>query len=988
MSADSHSHDGAGVPSKSPRQAASAVGLAKSRKQTIARRHARVSKTGILITGMHRSGTSALARVFNLLGCDLPSTLMPAGEGNEPGHWESLAIAKFNDEALASAGLSWADWLPFGSDWSASPSADQFRERAVSLLEQEFAGSRLFVLKDPRICRLLPFWLSVLEAGGYDPAIVIPTRNPLEVAASLAARDGMHPNLGQLLWLRYVLEAERSSRGRSRFYCSYDHLLHAWPQLVTGVRQSLGLTFSRMSLHIQEEIETFLGDKHRHHRQTRDSVIANPLLSTWVRDTYDILDRWCTDGEQDADHATLDRVLAEFDAAAPAFARPIAFGLNAASQVKSLDAELDQARAILQEKERLTGEMHTLQVALTECHEVIQRLTQERDEARTAREDVVDAGAAHREILRLEAEARDATDTINDLREMADSTILALDERDRLLAELRDQVSTAQHEAEQRQNEIAVLTLLAKEREAQTLELAAAATERDALVAEIASVSERLRLQGEEAVSATMVLQGRLAEEESEKVAALALATEAQQEVMLAEGREAEAIAALERAAMGNVERDRMLAEQRDSIAKLLADAAEREVQIASLVTSARENKRTIAALVAAQAEARETLEGAAMRIVDRDRALAELGDSLARLENESAVLADRLQATEGAAADLRIREAEVRRALEGAISDVAERDRIIADIKAQMAAMTAQSEARTAEIATLVGLVREGEQAMAAAAEVAAEQQLALEASAQSIAVRDRQLADLQGANDVLENLRRELEDKRSQQNGEIIALSGLVRSSEAAAAATIARLAELEAAMNAGAEKLSEREAALASMQSLVGSLESRQAELFAEIAELSKLLKAAEASAQGDAMALSSLQEEVGVLESVVFAATTRANESEADMQQVSQYFARKNAEVADLRRELDRACATMEWTRQVAAVLLTGSRSIRGRLFLMLPGYASRAWVATALKKRGLFDSEAYLKANPDVASSGANPIRHFVYFGLNEGRKRY
>jgi hypothetical protein len=143
----------------------------------------------------------------------------------------------------------------------------------------------------------------------------------------------------------------------------------------------------------------------------------------------------------------------------------------------------------------------------------------------------------------------------------------------------------------------------------------------------------------------------------------------------------------------------------------------------------------------------------------------------------------------------------------------------------------------------------------------------------------------------------------------------------------------------------------------------------------------------AAQGDAAALASLQEEVAVLESVVSAATARANESEGDLQQVSQYFVSKNAELADLRRELDRARATTEWTRQVAAVLLAGSRSIRGRLFLMLPGYASRGLVANVLKKRGLFDSKAYLKANPDVASTDANPLRHFVHFGITEGRKR-
>ena len=45
--------------------------------------------TAVLILGMHRSGTSALTRVLNLLGVELGSELMAAAEdNNETGFWE------------------------------------------------------------------------------------------------------------------------------------------------------------------------------------------------------------------------------------------------------------------------------------------------------------------------------------------------------------------------------------------------------------------------------------------------------------------------------------------------------------------------------------------------------------------------------------------------------------------------------------------------------------------------------------------------------------------------------------------------------------------------------------------------------------------------------------------------------------------------------------------------------------------------------------
>src|SRR5262249_55069687 len=142
-------------------------------------------RTCVLVLGMHRSGTSAVSRVLNLLGCDLPTTLMPAGEGNETGHWESHPIAQFNDRLLSSAGSSWDDWLPVNPGWYSSPKAAQFQEEALSLLDKEFGASRLFVLKDPCICRLAPFWLNVLAMHGAVPRMILPVRNPLEVAMSL-----------------------------------------------------------------------------------------------------------------------------------------------------------------------------------------------------------------------------------------------------------------------------------------------------------------------------------------------------------------------------------------------------------------------------------------------------------------------------------------------------------------------------------------------------------------------------------------------------------------------------------------------------------------------------------------------------------------------------------------------------------------------------------------------------------------------------------
>ena len=100
-------------------------------------------KTAILVAGMHRSGTSGVSRILNLLGCALPKTLSSAGPDNPSGFWESMAIKELNERVLASAGSTWDDWEPFDARWYESPVAAEFRDRARTTLADEFGDCRL-----------------------------------------------------------------------------------------------------------------------------------------------------------------------------------------------------------------------------------------------------------------------------------------------------------------------------------------------------------------------------------------------------------------------------------------------------------------------------------------------------------------------------------------------------------------------------------------------------------------------------------------------------------------------------------------------------------------------------------------------------------------------------------------------------------------------------------------------------------------------------
>ena len=184
----------------------------------------------VLVLGMHRSGTSAVAGALTKLGGGLPKHLMAAHPSNVRGFFESVAFMNFHDELLESAGSNWRDWRLFNPGWHRSPVVADFRRQAKDLFAEEFNGSPLPVLKDPRICRFTPFWLDVLREMQATPHVVMPIRSPLDVAQSLKNVHGLSLTHGLLLWLRHVLDAESQKRNVARS-------IFTWKDFRSGYKQ-------------------------------------------------------------------------------------------------------------------------------------------------------------------------------------------------------------------------------------------------------------------------------------------------------------------------------------------------------------------------------------------------------------------------------------------------------------------------------------------------------------------------------------------------------------------------------------------------------------------------------------------------------------------------------------------------------------------------------------------------------------------------------
>jgi hypothetical protein len=302
-------------------------------------------RQAVLVLGMHRSGTSALASVIARLGAALPKTQTRSTLFNAKGYGESYAINQFNDGLLASTGSNWRDFEPFDPHWMQSPFAPSYAREARRLIQSEFGDASIIVMKDPRICRILPFWLEQLRALEFETHAVLSVRNPLEVAASLERRDGMPPRIALLLWLRHVLDAEAETRGLSRAWIKYDELLSDWRGVMGRLGRKLELSWLSGNSDAEREIDDFLTSELRHHSTSQDEIDRRADVSDWVKTTYKVTSSHSDMEIEPAGRETLDQVRGSLNAASEAFRPLIATELRRSlGDVEILSRALAQAQ--------------------------------------------------------------------------------------------------------------------------------------------------------------------------------------------------------------------------------------------------------------------------------------------------------------------------------------------------------------------------------------------------------------------------------------------------------------------------------------------------------------------------------------------------------------------------------------------------------------------------------------------------------------------
>lgn len=259
---------------------------------------------GILITGMHRSGTSTVASLTESLGLSLgPGRHIDPGVDNARGFLELEEVREFNDE-----------WLrAMGGAWDAPPRAgtadfkliDEHRIIAARSSLPHFDGEFSdWFIKDPRLSLILPLWDRLLLR--LAPVIIV-VRSPRQVALSLILRNQVSAVRALSLWAEHYRALLSSLGSRPTLVLDYDKVLadpdkaeelvaefaglaptgRASERVVPGLKHNQSAPLNSIGERLVVELESAYEELSAAHGSAVPALAPSALALDWVNDSLD-----------------------------------------------------------------------------------------------------------------------------------------------------------------------------------------------------------------------------------------------------------------------------------------------------------------------------------------------------------------------------------------------------------------------------------------------------------------------------------------------------------------------------------------------------------------------------------------------------------------------------------------------------------------------------------------------------------------------------
>jgi hypothetical protein len=243
-----------------------------------------IAGRGVLVLGMHRSGTSAITHLLHLggLACGRHGRSDRGGPANPRGFWEVEGLTRLNEALLRALDGEWSAPPDLVAGWERDPRLQGLRKPSARMFRRSMPDAG-WVWKDPRLCLTTPFWESLGVGIG---AIVLAVRNPLEVCASLAARNGFDARLSLALWERHARGAVQIARGSPTVVVDFD-TIEADP--IAWVTSAIGWLGSEIPIPDRgraDRVASVFEEGLRHTRRTMDELMTDQHVSSEQSDLY------------------------------------------------------------------------------------------------------------------------------------------------------------------------------------------------------------------------------------------------------------------------------------------------------------------------------------------------------------------------------------------------------------------------------------------------------------------------------------------------------------------------------------------------------------------------------------------------------------------------------------------------------------------------------------------------------------------------------
>ncbi len=211
----------------------------------------------IVVTGMHRSGTSLVCQLLAGMGVSFgaPADRFPSDRWNAAGYFEQKAVMDTNSRIVTglprnrSRFVAWLGKLVY----LCLPRAAAIQRRAerqrayIAELALQYRGC---AVKDPRFCLTLGSWLSWAEVQH----VVVCLREPGAVLASLARRDHLPRWLGARFYAYHLRALLRHLPAGRAVFVDVDRLAAGAADELDHLRRRLGLAKGTASATLLQQV--------------------------------------------------------------------------------------------------------------------------------------------------------------------------------------------------------------------------------------------------------------------------------------------------------------------------------------------------------------------------------------------------------------------------------------------------------------------------------------------------------------------------------------------------------------------------------------------------------------------------------------------------------------------------------------------------------------------------------------------------------------